>query len=206
MYCSKCGKPNPEDSIFCQSCGSKIAKVSVENNTDKKAEAEVISSEIKNKEVLQNNKKVNAGLGGWLAVVGLGLIVTSLRQAYEAFDYLSLLSDTYAIPGYLTILRFEFVFAVIFTVLSIYLLYLYFKKNMNFPKRYIIIQIISVAYVLLDYFSVASLTAPTQELQKAINDTLSQSSGSIGQAIIGSIIWISYMKKSKRVKATFINK
>ncbi|MDP2638160.1 MAG: DUF2569 domain-containing protein [Candidatus Levybacteria bacterium] len=181
-------------------------KTSEANKANKQNEAKISSPEIKNKEVLQNDKKVKAGLGGWLALVGLGLIVTILRQGYEAFDYLSLLSGSYEIPGYSTILRFEFVFTIVFTIFGIYLLYLYFKKNRNFPKYYIIVQIVSVAYVLLDYLSVASLTVPTQELQKAINDVLSQSSGTIGQAIIGSIIWVTYMKKSKQVKATFINK
>lgn len=203
MYCNKCGKHNPEDSNFCKSCGSKIVRVSIENKTVGDGKAEVSSSEVENN-TLQNNEKVNAGLSGWLALVGLGLIVGILMEVYELFGYFPLLADTYDIPGYLTFLQFEFLVTIVFTISLVYLLYLYFKKNKNFPKYYIIFLISTVIFALLDHFLLATLDVPTQEQQKIINDVLSQNSGEVVKTIIVSIIWGTYMKKSKRVKATFI--
>jgi hypothetical protein len=206
MYCGKCGKHNPEDSVFCQSCGSKIIKTSVESKTNKESEAEVSSPEIKNKEVLQNNKKVNAGLGGWLFFVGVGLIIIPFFQGPNIMNYLSLLNQTYDIPGYMTLLRLEFVSSIVIFIASIYLLFFYFKKKVKFPKYYIIYIGATTAYAILDYLFLASLTAQTSEQQKIIADTLSKYSGEVGKSIFFAIIWILYMKKSKRVKATFINK
>lgn len=206
MYCGKCGKNNPKDSIFCQSCGLKIVETLAGNKNDKKAKTEVSSSEIKNKEILPSDKKISAGLTGWLALIGLGLIVNPIINSLSLSEYFSLFNQTYDIPGYMMLLRFEFVAIAITIIAAIYLLFLYFKKNIKFPKHYITFQIFVAAYAALDYLFLASLTASTQEQQKIITDTLSQYSGKVGQSIFFAIIWILYMKKSKKVKATFINK
>lgn len=216
MYCSNCGKHNSEDSKFCQSCGSKIIRVSTGRKTsnhaqikaiaEPHAEATVTSSQTKDKNTTQNNKKVNAGLGGWLFFVGLGLIAVPFFQGPNILRYLSLLNQTYNIPGYMMLLRFEFVASIAIFIASIYLLFLYFKKNIKFPKYYIIFLIGTAAYTIIDYLSLASLVTPTPEQQKVITDTLSQYSSQVTKSIFFAIIWILYMKKSKRVKATFIKK
>lgn len=205
MYCNNCGQHNPEDSKFCKSCGLELIKVSDDHKTTSHTDAKITSSETEDKKSPKDTEKVNAGLGGWLALVGLGLIVGVFIQGYGVLEYLPLLSETYNIPGYLTLIQIEFVASTILTVANVYLLYLYFKKNKNFPSYYIIFLVVSVAYVLLDHLFLASLNAPTQELKKVIDDTLSQNSGDVGRTIITSIIWGAYMNSSKRVKATFIN-
>ena len=40
MYCSHCGKPNPDDSAFCSSCGEALVVV----KEDRKSETELIMS------------------------------------------------------------------------------------------------------------------------------------------------------------------
>ncbi|OPX63325.1 MULTISPECIES: DUF4429 domain-containing protein [unclassified Methanoregula] len=35
MFCNKCGKPNPDDSIFCQHCGKKVV---IQNNQNQKTQ------------------------------------------------------------------------------------------------------------------------------------------------------------------------
>jgi hypothetical protein len=59
--------------------------------------------------------------------------------------------------------------------------------------------------VLADHFFLTSLAAPTQALQKVLNDTASNNLNSIYQELFYAIVWVSYIKKSKRVKATFVN-
>lgn len=203
MYCNNCGKHNPEGSKFCQHCGFKIEHIEERRSSSK--HNKVQSSEQTNSKVEENNNTVKAGLNGWLAVVGLGLILTLLIQGYGLFGYFPLFNQTYDIPGYVGLLQFEFVMALAITMASIYLLYLYFKKNKKFPKFYITFLIVNAVYVTLDHIILASLTAPTPEQQKIISDTLSSHSSEVGRAIFFAIIWVWYTIKSKRVKATFVN-
>lgn len=197
MYCNNCGKHNPEDSRFCKYCGTEIVKVSAEHKAGSTAQSETKSS------VTESTEKTKAGLTGWLALVGLGLIIGVFIQGYGTLEYLPLLSETYNIPGYLTLLQIEFMVSIIFTASTAYLLYLYLKKNEKFPKYYFIFLIASIIYVILDHLFLTSLSAHTQELQKVISDTLSENTSEVGRTIIVSTIWALYIKKSKQVKVTF---
>lgn len=199
MYCNNCGKHNPEDSKFCKHCGAEIVKVLAEHKV-----AEV-KTEAKSSKI-ETDKKTKAGLSGWLAFVGLGLIAGLFLQGYSVLEYIPLLSDTYNIPGYLTLLQIEFVGSIALTLANAYLLYLYFKKHENFPKYYFAFLIASMVYVVLDHLFLASLTAPTPEQQQVITNALSENTSVVGRTIIVSTIWAFYIKKSKQVKATFVNK
>lgn len=194
MYCNNCGKQNTEDSKFCKYCGSEIVKVTDKVVKDKPKEEESPKAE---------NTKPKSSLGGWLALVGAGLILGLIIQAYGVVEYFPLLSDTYEIPGYLFLLQVEFLGSIIFTIVTGYLLYLYFKKNKKFPHYYFIFLMASIGYVVIDHLLLASLTIPTAELQQIIDDTLAENSSTVGRTIITSIIWGAYIKKSKQVKATF---
>lgn len=199
MYCNKCGKSNPESSKFCKHCGAEIIKVSQEHKAVDTPQPEITHS-------TNTENKTKPGLTGWLALVGLGLIVGVFIQGYGVLEYLPLLSEVFDIPGYSTLLQLEFLFSIIFTGSTAYLLYLYLKKNEKFPNYYFIFLIASIIYVILDHLFLASLSAPTSELQSVINDTLSENTGTVSRTVITSIIWALYIKKSKQVKATFINK
>src|SRR5260221_10131905 len=164
MYCNECGKHNPEDSKFCQSCGAKIVKVS-EHKTDNHTHIESSSSVTENKNTTHDNKKVKAGLEGWLALIGLGLIVSPFITGYNLYGYFPLFNQTYNIPGYMTLLQFEFVISSGILLLNLYVLYLYFKRKRNFPRYYIIYLIGTAIFVSLDHLLLASLAAPTPEQQ-----------------------------------------
>lgn len=204
MYCNNCGKQNPQDSKFCKHCGSEIKKVLAEHKVDTQA-GEVSSSDPENKNTKQSNEKAKTPFSGWLALVGLGLILTPIIQGYGLLGYFSLFNETFDIPGYMSLLQMEFVASIVIIIASLYILYLYFKKSVNFPKYYIILLIASAVYTAIDHLLLASLTAPTPEQQKAITDALSQNSGEVGKSIFFAIIWVSYIIKSKKVKATFVN-
>ncbi|HVT01117.1 MAG TPA: DUF2569 family protein [Patescibacteria group bacterium] len=197
MYCNKCGKHNPENSNYCKYCGSKIEKVSaVDESNVNNAKEHANESE---------NKKVKGGLSGWIALLGLGIILNPFIYGYSLLGYFPLFNQSYDIQGYMPLLQFEFVITIIIFLSSIYFLFLYFNKKKIFPKYYFIFLISIAVYVCIDYLLLASLTAPTPEQQKAISDSISQNSSEIGRTVIFSIIWAIYLKKSKKVKATFIN-
>jgi len=149
-------------------------------------------------------KPVKAGLGGWLIVVGFGLIVGAVVGPFGLVGYISLLFDQLAIPGFTTVLLVEIVFQTIFVVFDIYLLFLFFKKKKKFPELYILFLYFLIAWSIIDYVLVAHLSASTPQLKKFLDEYLSETTKEMGRTILSSFIWIIYTHKSKRVKATFV--
>lgn len=154
------------------------------------------------------------GLGGWLILVIIGLFAAVALQAYGAYESITLFTNGTAeflsdpssevyIPSYAGVLKFELVAEIIFLAAAIYLIYLFFRKSKLFPNYYIIFLIASAVYVALDYGILASMSFPA-EAKEIIDEALSEQGTEIARAFIGALIWGSYMAKSKRVKATFI--
>jgi hypothetical protein len=205
MYCNNCGKHNSDDSKFCKSCGSKITRVSIEHKSEVEKHTQNNSPVVDSNKSTEESEKINAGLGGWLALVGLGLIVTPFIEGYSTYEYFPLLEQVYDIPSLKSLLWFEFFGGIATIVVSIYLLYLYFKKNINFPKYYIIYLVAITTFAVLDYIFLASIRTATLEQQETINGALSDHAGELFRSIIASLIWGTYITKSKRVKATFVH-
>lgn len=196
MYCNHCGKHNPEDSKYCRYCGVKIVRVSTDQTTSR------IDTESKSS-TTNSNKKTEPGHTGWVAILGLGLIISLIAYGYTLSEYIPLFSEDYSIPGYLTFLHIEFLVNIIFTISISYILYLYFKKNKKFPKYYLVFLTASIVFGILDHLFVSSLNIPTQELQKVMDDILSENLNELGRTITISTIWILYIALSKQVKGTF---
>lgn len=196
MFCKHCGKSIVDNAKFCAACGKSVS---------------VSTEEMPKQAPPDKNLK---GLGGWLVLVILGLFVSVLFQAYGAYESITMFTDGTVeflgdpssevyIPGYAGLIKFEFIAEIIFLVAGIYLIYLFFKKSKKFPKYYVPFLIITVIYVILDYALLSSVSV-SGEVQQIIDDTLSEQGGEIGKAVIGALVWGAYMRKSKRVKATFI--
>lgn len=149
------------------------------------------------------------GLGGWLILVGIGVVIAPFRLAYMYGPiYYSIFTDgTFEIlttPGteYYHSLWGPFLIgeALINSILvfaSVYLVYLYFAKHYLFPKVYIAIIVFSLIFIPLDAwvgsFIITDEPMFTPEIIKEFTQTL-----------IGAAIWVPYMLVSKRVKATFV--
>ena len=149
------------------------------------------------------------GLGGWLILVAIGLIVSPLRIGYflikefvPIFEkgYWAILttpgSDAYH-PLWEPLLIFEIAGNFIFLVTGIILIFLFFAKSYRLP-------ILMVAYLALNLLFVVSdfLFADLIPAVAAQND--SESVRELVRAIAGAIIWIPYFLVSKRVKSTFV--
>lgn len=184
MFCNKCGKENSKNSKFCKNCGAKIKIVTSNLNSD---------------------EKKYQSIGGWLILVFIGLIISILRQGYGLIEYLSLLSNDYSIPGYYDLLLFEFFASIAFLGFSIYLLILFIRKNIKLPNYYIYLLIATIVFTIIDQLWLVSISSSAGQFQETINKALTDNSGEIVKSVIGAIIWGSYMKKSQRVKYTFIN-
>ncbi|OJI07304.1 hypothetical protein BK005_01915 [bacterium CG10_37_50] len=154
------------------------------------------------------------GLNGWLAVVGLALFISVGFSIYGIAESVSLFtsgaveyvsnptSDVY-IPGYAGLLKFELILDMLFLLAGFYLIYLYFKRNKLFPKYYILFLVSGAIYMIIDYLIFTSFNFPF-EVREEMNQLISEQGSEVARTVIGAIIWGTYMVKSKRVKATFI--
>lgn len=148
-------------------------------------------------------------LGGWLVLVGIGVVVGPFRLAFGYGPmYYSIFTDgTFQIltntasevyhPLWGPLLIGEALYNSIMVLASSYLIYLFFSKHYLFPKFYIAIVGISILFIPLDAW-IASFVLPDEPMFDPAT------SNEFFRTLIGGAIWIPYMLISKRVKATFV--
>ncbi|MDQ1210076.1 hypothetical protein QE380_002999 [Acinetobacter baylyi] len=102
------------------------------------------------------------GLGGWLTLVGFGLIVSPIRlivtgyQTYYPifsegiFNSLTSVDSVYYHPLWIYYILGEITVNTIFVLTSFVLLYLFFKKHYLFPKVFISVCIAMIIFILID--------------------------------------------------------
>jgi hypothetical protein len=83
---------------------------------------------------------------------------------------------------------------ILFVAAWIYALYLCFTWDQNFPKVFIILLAATLAMQIVD--SIVAVGFFGYEMTR-------EDGRDFGRAIIGCLIWIPYMMKSKRVRNTF---
>lgn len=186
--CEKCDLELEPNAKFCTNCGEKVSEKTTETINNKKYE----------------------GLGGWLVLVGIGVVISPLRLLAELSKvYLPMFNDgtweALTTPtsesynsSFSSLLAGEMFFNSLMILASLYLIYLFFTKKSFFPKLYIWILVFSLIFIPLDAILVSSIF-PAIEVFDA--ETIKE----IGRTVIVSLIWIPYMLISKRVKATFVN-
>ncbi|MDS7693334.1 DUF2569 domain-containing protein [Acinetobacter soli] len=151
------------------------------------------------------------GLGGWLTLVGFGLIVSPIRlivtgyQTYYPifsegiFNLLTSVDSVYYHPLWKYYILGEITVNTIFVLTSFVLLYLFFTKHYLFPKVFISLCIAMIIFILIDA-SLIKLILPNEEIFDS--DTASE----LMRSIFYGMIWIPYMMFSKRVKVNFVEK
>jgi len=159
---------------------------------------------------LEPNNDHLKGLGGWLIVVGLGLLIAPISLCiflYSTYseiftdgiwEMLTMPESEVFVPYFGVMLITEICVNILLLFAIIYTGYLYFSKNKSFPKWYVGIMVFSIVFIILDAFAVSSILPDTKVFDK---DTLRE----LGRSLLGAMIWIPYMRVSKRVKATFVN-
>ena len=155
---------------------------------------------------IQSNYGIS--IGGWLVVVGIGLIAkpfmilfTILGDSYSVYftntgwNVFLGQSDLKVMSYHLAIL-FEVVFNIFLFSVSILLIVLFLKKRNSFPYLFSMVTGINLIFIIAD-------TAVSQALlgSNAVN---AESFNDIFKQFISAAIWIPYMYKSQRVKDTFV--
>ena len=157
----------------------------------------------------EDGNEVRSGLGGWLILVGIGVVLTPIRllgelgQIYGPF-FSDGLYEVLTTPGtdayhplWSTIIWGEVIGNVIILLATIYLIFMFFGKKALFPKLYIWIAVGSGVFFVLDALLV-KMVLP--EVPFFDPDTVK----GLIQGVMTLVIWVPYMMLSKRVKVTFV--
>ncbi len=156
----------------------------------------------------QSNDRLQ-GLGGWMILVGIGLVISPLRIGAIEFTILGLFLDgtwsaisssssEFYNPILALMMPLEFIMNLAFIFGFIFLMYLYFAKSSIFPHWFIAIYTANLIFIFADAFLV-HLAAPDQPMFDP--DTAKE----FLRSFVACVVWIPYMLKSKRVEATFVN-
>jgi hypothetical protein len=159
------------------------------------------------------DQKSLQGLGGWLVLVSIGVVLSPIRmviggwQSYiEVFgagtlaELMDPSSSAYR-ATLMPLLVFESVGNLLLFGFSIFAIYLFFQKKLQFPKLYSAFLVIIPVFLLLDGW-LSTLVFPEVPASDIMDEELAKD---IFQSIVACSIWVPYFILSKRVKATFVN-
>lgn len=147
-----------------------------------------------------------SGLGGWLILVAIGVIINPLSilafitknaAAYTPETWHNLTDpSSAAYNGYWApLLIFELLVNLTSIVFSLLLLVLFFQRRRTFPVLYIIFLAYAAITATLDHFF--TFLIPTITHTQEPDTTMIRT-------FLVCLVWIPYMLVSKRVKATFV--
>ncbi len=154
-------------------------------------------------------KKELRGLGGWLALVGIGIILSTIINVYQIYGFyvqviksglwqaLTTQGGKAYQPVLAGIIASEMVVNGIVILLFLYMAILYFSKNRRFPKFFTGVLIFVLIFTVLDLAATCTILPFEIVMQPG---TIIR----VSMPVFGCLIWIPYMRKSKRVKATFV--
>lgn len=207
QFCQGCGVSLMPTLRMCPSCGSKKL------DTNPPQAAPQITPTFNQLASSSTSPTTTAsqlkGLGGWLILIGFGLIIGPIRQIIalssgykpyldtDLFERLTTPSSSSYIPNFKFLFYGEIIVSVFLILLSIYLLFLFFTKSKKFPKNYIFISLFIILYIPVDAFLVTTIVPNANVVDGEMVK-------SFFQTLISGAIWIPYMMKSERVKNTFI--
>jgi hypothetical protein len=145
------------------------------------------------------------GIGGWLILPALGLIITPIRMVFQfTHDLLPVLNpETWAAlttpgtnayhPLWAPLISFEVIANIAMFGFTIWLLILFFKKSKRVPKLFVAWLLLLAAVQILDQLLGNQIPlVASQHDPESLKD--------LARSIVGVAIWVPYFLKSKRVK------
>jgi hypothetical protein len=161
------------------------------------------------KEKGMTEEKKLEGLGGWLVLIGLGIVISPLGIIGSVFPiYSEIFSngswEVLTTPGteaynslWAPIIYGEIAINGALVIAWIFVAFLFFSKKRVFPKWYIGMLLFTLALILVDAMAVKAVLP-----NEPVFD--SETTKELGRSLVVCLIWIPYMLASKRVKATFV--
>jgi hypothetical protein len=148
------------------------------------------------------------GLGGWLILVGVGLVLSPLRLvlnlqrsvgvfALWKWNALTHSDGMSYHPMWAPLLIFELLGQITLIILALFVLVSFWQKRRVFPRWFIALLVINTFFVIGDVFGL-------ELVDKGSVTTRATHLRSFFQVTIACGIWIPYMCNSRRVKLTFV--
>lgn len=150
------------------------------------------------------------GLGGWLILVGIGIVVGPFRMAFimletyrevsanGTWEILTTQGSGFYYPELAALIVVEMVVNLAILAASVYVAYLFFTKRRSLPAWYIGVAVFSLVFVVVDAIVVSAMLPDMPLLD-------SETAREMGRSLIQVCVWVPYMLVSKRVKNTFVN-
>lgn len=149
------------------------------------------------------------GIGGWLLLPLLGLIVSPFRLGWSLMNDLApvFTGDTWAaltVPGaqayhplWAPYLVFEMLANLGVMLFGLYALWSFLRKSRRTPRLMVTWFALLVVVQLVDHFV-------GQMIPAVANQTGQGQTQEVGRSIFAAILWIPYFLKSQRVANTFV--
>jgi len=150
------------------------------------------------------------GIGGWLILHAIGLILGPLLQAWHAVHLIFIFtgntwmkltdpdSPTYNYYWKPSLI-FEFIGHIFFLCYLIALLVLFFGHSRFFPKLIILFFLFYLAYAIIDLLLCRNIPFIVQH-----SGSMQKVELEVFRLVLICLIWIPYFCVSKRVKNTFV--
>ena len=142
------------------------------------------------------------GIGGWLVLVLIGLIITPIRllisMITEFTPLLEQIKNNPILADLKQLVMAEIVVNMIFLIYAFVLIILMLKKSKLFPRMIIIFYISNLVFVLADAIIISN--HPVLGPITNITDSFME----IFKSVAANAIWVPYFIISRRVKNTFV--
>lgn len=147
-----------------------------------------------------------SGLGGWLILPAIGLVLTPFRMGFQFFtdlrpvfdaDVWRQLNDASRAghqPMLPTVIIAEMVANVAVFAFTLVLIWFFFRKSRRAPRLFIIWLILLAVVQVVDTALISSLGLRVD----------GESMRDVVRSLVAAAIWIPYFLVSKRVKNTFV--
>jgi hypothetical protein len=151
------------------------------------------------------------GLGGWSILLGINISISTLtfasavaRAGRSAFS-LSVW-NTLTTPGIATynpalgvLVPIEWLAQLALFVEGAIVVVLFFRKRRSFPAHFTTFALAIVVFAIVDLVTVNVVSSRTLDAER-----LGEHVGAILRSSVSAAIWVSYVRVSRRVKATFV--
>ena len=194
IKCNECGKDVSSKAMSCPNCGNPISKTNIQPEN-------IPGKEIK----IKKYEKI----GGWLILVGFGLVLSIFLAIGTLIESSEMMTDpnlnalitpgTQAYhPGWETAIYVEIIGNSFFSLLYLGCTFYFFRKKKGFPSLYIFILIGNALFLLIDY-------SLAQKIPAIANDAtiMNEERTKLYKQFWLCIVWVPYLLISKRVKGTF---
>jgi hypothetical protein len=150
--------------------------------------------------VYESTQQELTGLGGWLILVGIGLVWGVIGGFINIFTGFGI----WAYAGFLKGIAYELV-NLLNLVLCGFTVFLFFTKSRKFPTVFIVLLVVGIIVGIVNISIVGSALSSTMGRGDAAAAMGVGMGFGLFINIIFTVIWIAYTLKSRRVKNTFVN-